>query len=270
MHLERRGTGEPLVLIHGLGGELCVWEPVLDRLAAGHDVIAVDLPGFGPSAPLPDGETPSPARLAGAVADLLDELGIDRAHVAGNSLGGWVALELAVAGRALSVAGICPAGLWSAPLIRDGASPRPSRAYRVARAGRPVIPVALLSRAARRAVLSPFVAHPDRVPYRAAWRMISSYARATAYEATSAAMRQDHFRGASRVTVPVTLAFGERDRLIRPTPTAIAGARGVVLPDCGHIPMWDAPELVADVILRTAASAAADVVSDRGSARRSG
>jgi len=253
---QRRGAGPPLVLIHGLGGEKCVWEPVLEPLAAHHDVIALDLPGFGSSPPLPDGTVPTAAALARAVAELLDELELDRVHVAGNSLGAWVALELAKAGRADSVAGLCPAGLWGAPVVRAG-RPGPGRGQRLARLLRPLIPVLMLSRAARRLVLSPFVAFPDRVPYRAAWRMISSYARATAYAATSTAMRQGHFTGAGAVEVPVTLAFGERDRLIRPTRTAIARARTVLLPGCGHIPMWDAPELVTQVLLSTTATAAA-------------
>jgi pimeloyl-ACP methyl ester carboxylesterase len=250
------GAGAPAyVLIHGLGGEACVWDPVLPGLEPAHDVIAVDLPGFGRSAALPGGEAPTAAALARAIAGLLDELGVGDAHVAGNSLGGWVALELALAGRARSVAGICPAGLWGAPLD-DGSEPVVrGRAQRVARRVRPLIPVALLSRRVRRLVLSPFVAHPDRVPYRAAWRMVSSYARATAYEATSTAMRQGAFAGAQDLTVPVTLAFGARDRLIRPTRLATPGARSVVLADCGHIPMWDDTQAVTGVLLDTAAQA---------------
>ena len=95
----RSGSGDPLVLIHGLGGSRRIWEPVVDRLAAERDVIAVDLPGFGESAELaPDDGPPTPASLAATVADLCAELGIERPHVAGNSLGGWVALELAKAG----------------------------------------------------------------------------------------------------------------------------------------------------------------------------
>lgn len=257
LHHVRQGSGEPLVLLHGIGSELCAWEPVLGPLAETHDVIAVDLPGFGRSRPLPDGVTPTPQALADAVAGLLDELGIDAAHVAGNSLGGWVALELAKAGRATSVVGLCPAGLWGAPLRRTAGTadaPGPGRAHRLAKRLRPLIPVALLVPQVRRLVLGPFVAHPERVPYRAAWRMVSSYARATAYEATSVAMRGAHFTGGERIDVPVTFAFGERDRLIRPTRTRIPGARTVVLPDCGHVPMWDDPELVVDLLSRAARS----------------
>ncbi|MBA3326938.1 MAG: alpha/beta fold hydrolase, partial [Solirubrobacterales bacterium] len=94
----RCGRGEPLVLVHGLGSQWQVWRPVLERLAADREVVALDLPGFGGSAPLPN--EPTVAALARAVADLVAELGLDHPHVAGNSLGGAIALELARAGLA--------------------------------------------------------------------------------------------------------------------------------------------------------------------------
>jgi pimeloyl-ACP methyl ester carboxylesterase len=97
-------------------------------------------------------------------------------------------------------------------------------------------------------VLSPFVAHPERVPYHAAWRMVRSYARATAYAATSTAMRTSSFRGIGAVDVPVVLAFGERDRMIAAVRPALRTGRSVHQPDCGHIAMWDDPGLVSAVI----------------------
>src|SRR5688500_11157084 len=112
---ERLGRGEPLVLIHGIGSERCMWQPVLAPLAAHHDVIAVDLPGFGASPALPDGIEPTPANLARAIGELVGELGFERVHVCGNSLGGWVALELARLGLAHTVTAISPAGLWGRP-----------------------------------------------------------------------------------------------------------------------------------------------------------
>src|SRR5687767_8665341 len=124
LNIERKGQGEPLLLLHGIGGELCIWEPVLEALARRADVIAVDLPGFGRSPALPEGVVPTPGALAAAIARLLDELAIDSAHLVGNSLGGWVALELAAISRARSVTALCPAGLWGAPVLRAGASAR--------------------------------------------------------------------------------------------------------------------------------------------------
>src|SRR4051794_28254487 len=72
----RKGSGEPLVLVHGIGSQWQAWSPVLERIAAERDVVAVDLPGFGASAPL-DGEV-SLASLAHAVAQLAGELGMER------------------------------------------------------------------------------------------------------------------------------------------------------------------------------------------------
>src|ERR1700722_7466455 len=113
---DRIGAGPPLVLLHPLGADRRVWDPIAGSLGATHEGIAVDLPGFGQSPPL-QRTTPTPRALADAVAALLGELGIERPHVVGNSLGGWVALELALAGGAGRITAIAAAGLWSAPLV---------------------------------------------------------------------------------------------------------------------------------------------------------
>ena len=108
----RTGSGEPMVLLHGLGPWRHAWDPVLPALAERFDVIAIDLPGFGDSDQLPAGADASPAGLAAAVGGLLDELGVTAPHIAGNSLGGWVALELARIRQPASVTLLSPAGLW--------------------------------------------------------------------------------------------------------------------------------------------------------------
>ena len=113
-----------MLLIHGTGGSLRVWDPVVPLLAARRTVISVDLPGFGASPPLmPSGPPPTPAGFAVVLADLLRQLGHSTAHVAGNSVGGWTALEMAKLGAARSVVArsvvaLSPAGLWArrAPL----------------------------------------------------------------------------------------------------------------------------------------------------------
>ena len=251
LNLRRLGKGEPLLLLHGIGGELCVWEPVVEPLAERMDVIAVDLPGFGHSPALPDGVKPTPMALAASVARLMDELGVGSAHLAGNSLGGWVSLELGKTDRARSVTALCPAGLWGAPIRRAGAPAR-GRGHLVAQRLRPVLALMLLSRRARRLALAHVVAEPDRVPYGAARRMVSSYARSTAYDATNVAMQENHFTEPEKVRVPLSVGFGEFDRLIRPVRLDVPSARTVVLRGCGHIPMWDRPDLVTDLILETA------------------
>jgi pimeloyl-ACP methyl ester carboxylesterase len=98
----RKGGGEPLLLIHGLGASARIWEPVLDRLAAEREAVALDLPGFGDALDLPAGVEPTAANLAAAMRAGCERLGIERPHVAGNSLGGWVGLEMGRAGWAAS------------------------------------------------------------------------------------------------------------------------------------------------------------------------
>ncbi|MGA8217313.1 MAG: alpha/beta fold hydrolase, partial [Solirubrobacterales bacterium] len=109
----RRGEGQPLLLLHSLGGSLIQWSPVMDRLAAEHEVIAVDMPGFGKSPELPPGVQPRAANLATAVLDFYDSLGIDgKPAIAGISLGGWTSIECARQGGASAVVALCPAGFW--------------------------------------------------------------------------------------------------------------------------------------------------------------
>jgi pimeloyl-ACP methyl ester carboxylesterase len=113
LNYHRQGTGEPLLLAHGIGSRWQVWLPVLERLAAERDVIAVDLPGFGASPPSPPGTPSGIASLTDALEGFLDDLGIDTAHVGGNSLGGSAALELAKRGRTRSATVLSPAGFYN-------------------------------------------------------------------------------------------------------------------------------------------------------------
>lgn len=240
---ERRGAGEPLVLIHGLGGEWQVWEPVLDALAGQRDVIAIDLPGFGGSPPLSGDVMPTPAALAAAVEVFLREIGVESFHVAGNSLGGWVALELGAVGAARSVTALSPAGLWAQPLAPNGAL-----AHRFARAALPLLLGLASTSSGRRRVLASTIGHPERVPGPASRRLVAAYARAPGFEAVNAAMRQGRFRDARALRVPVTVAWGQLDRLV--AHQRLEGAsRTVILADCGHIPMWDDPDAVVRVLL---------------------
>ena len=237
------------MLIHPLGAELVVWEPVLERVARERDVIALDLPGFGASAPLQNGALPTPQVLAGSVAAFLDELGLGRVHVAGNSLGGWVALELAKSGRALSVAGLCTAGFWKRPLgPRPGADMR-----RVGRALMPVMPTLLRSERGRRLVLRGSIAKPDLVPPAAAERLVRAYVTSPGFERANEAMRSAVFSGFEQIRAPVTLAWGEHDRLVARPRTTVPGWRMVTLHGCGHIPTWDNPSQVARVLLLASA-----------------
>lgn len=245
---DRVGSGPPLVLLHPLGADRRVWRPVLDRLIRDRECLVLDMPGFGASPPL-DSDRPDPAALAGAVADLLAGLGLDggAAHVAGNSLGGWVALELAKAGHAASVTAIAPAGLWPGPL-----APKPELARSLARALGPALSGALRAGRARGILAAAgSVRHPERVPGADAAALVEAYVSAPGFTAVNRAMRSARpFAGMETVRCPVTIAWCRYDRLVAPAAHLPGRVRQVTLEDAGHIPMWDDPEGVARVLLQ--------------------
>ena len=243
---DRLGQGPPLVLLHPLGADRRVWDPILDRVIEQREVVVVDLPGFGGSPPLPS--TPTPSALADAVAAFLESIGVTRPHVAGNSLGGWVALELALAGRVRSACAIAPAGLWARPL-----TPKRGIARHLTRAVLPLIDRAAWSVRGRRVLLARAVAWPERVPAPAAAHLMRSYIMAPGFTAVNDAMRAGRFEGLERIHVPVTLAWSECDRLISPPTWLPSTVETRVLEGCGHIPMWDQPGRVASLLLASSA-----------------
>jgi pimeloyl-ACP methyl ester carboxylesterase len=239
---DRTGRGSPLVLLHPLGADRRVWDPLLEHLGARREVIAIDLPGFGESPPLRN-QVPAPRALAEAVAADLLSLGLDRPHVAGNSLGGWVALELGLSGAARSVTGIAPAGLWPEPLV-----PKAGIVHRLARATLPVTVSAARTSLGRSLLLSGAVARPRRVPSVQAAHLVRAYALSPDFTAVNNAMRAGRFEGLERIRCPVTLVWPDRDRLIRRPVWVPDRIRNVVLSHSGHMPMWDAPEELAQIL----------------------
>jgi pimeloyl-ACP methyl ester carboxylesterase len=248
------GDREPLVLIHGLGGSAGVWDPVLDLLAREREPIVLEMPGFGQAPPLPEGVEPTAANLAAALRAECVARGIERPHVAGNSLGGWVALEMGRAGWAASVTALSPAGLWRAPL-----GPRQNDVRALAQRWRPAVRAALEVPALRQRMTSTFAAHPERIPAAAARELVLGWIDANGYDGANLAMRTHLFDPSGYPEeVPVTIAWAEHDRLVGPPKPdrRPAGARFVVLPGVGHTPMWDDPELIARTLLEGSAVSA--------------
>lgn len=249
---ERRGAGEPLVLIHGLGGSKLIWIPVIDRLAVARDVIALDMPGFAGSGELAANVPPTAANLGIAISDFCSRLGLEHPHLAGNSLGAWVALEMAKAGRAASVCAISPAGLWPRPL-----GPRRYNARTIAHRLRPLLPLLLASARGRAALLQTIVARPQNLSASEARALVRDWLASTGYDAANEQMRADVFEHPERVRVPTTIAWCAEDRLVA-APRADRmppQARYLVLEGCGHTPTWDDPEAVAELLLEASALA---------------
>ncbi len=248
----RTGRGSPLVLLHPLGGDRHVWDPLVPFLAARRELIAIDLPGFGES-PALAGQQPTPRALAAAVAEHLAAIDVQRPHVAGNSLGGWVALELGLSGAAGSVSGIAPAGLWPEPLV-----PKAAIAHRLARTLLPAVSWSVATRPGRSMLLSGSVAYPSRVPAAAARQLVEAYALAPDFVRVNDAMRGGRFEGLERIRCPVTLVWPDHDRLIRRPVWVPDRIRNVVLSGAGHMPMWDAPRDLAQILIDASGGEAAE------------
>jgi pimeloyl-ACP methyl ester carboxylesterase len=267
LHRVRTGAGEPLLLIHGLGRHLLDWSPVLGALAARHDVIAVDLPGHGKSLPLPVGSSVGITPLVEAVASELDALGLDSVHVAGSSIGGWVALELARRGRAHTVVAISPGGLGT---------PRENRrTRRITLMLRRVAPVALpaagplvRTSAGRRLFCSTTAARPQMLSPSQARAETRAFVDSQGVEQMMdwfVAHRAEQIRD---VTCPVTVVWGTKDQIL-PVRQAerfreqIPHAEIRILDGLGHVPMSDDPALVASTILEGTARRAGSATATR-------
>lgn len=249
---DRRGEGPPLVLLHGIGHRRQGWSPVLDLLAAERDVIAVDLPGFGESPPLPDGVPYTLDSALSVLAEAFADLGLDRPHIAGNSLGGLFALEAADRGLVSSATVLSPAGFFNAAELRYASS-----VLRASRLGARV-PDAVLARLARSprrraAMFGMIYGRPDLMDLEALTGDARAMRDAAGFEPTLRAGRATRFAG-SCADVPVTIAWGTKDRLLLRSQAvraqrSLPHARFVWLEGCGHVPMSDDPPQVARVLL---------------------
>jgi pimeloyl-ACP methyl ester carboxylesterase len=248
----RAGSGEPVVLIHGVGSQWQVWAPLLPALERERDVIALDLPGFGGSPSLPIGVVPDAPALASAVVDFLDGLGVERPVVGGNSLGGWIALELAKRGRARAVVGVSPAGFatrWESAAARAHlmSSWHGARASRLTE---------WMIRRPRGRVLAfgGMMGNPKGMPAAAGLEASRNLAQSVGFTNTVATITRDRFRDADQVGVPVTLVWGTRDLVLFPWQARRAlrelpRARHVPLRGAGHVPTWDDPDTIVRELL---------------------
>jgi pimeloyl-ACP methyl ester carboxylesterase len=257
----REGSGPPLVLLHGIGHHWQAWRPVIDRLSGEFDVIACDSPGFGRSPQLPAGVAPTVPAYAEAFAAFIAQLGLVRPHVAGNSMGGAIALELARRGVVASATAFSPAGFWTEAERRFcqlslgalAAVPGPAR---------PAIAALARTRPGRVALFGQNFGWPARVPADEAVATLRDAWAAPAFAAALAAFDTYTFAAPHELRgVPVTVAWGERDRLLlygRQAPRArrmLPWARHVTL-GAGHVPFFDDPAAVAET-LRVAADGGA-------------
>jgi pimeloyl-ACP methyl ester carboxylesterase len=252
----RGGSGDPLVLIHGIGHTWRAFKPMLALLEERFDVLAVDLPGFGYSPPLPAGVASSPERLADSVERTIDAAGLETAHFAGNSLGGWISLELARRGRAATVTAISPAGLTLAR--EEGWAVGILRAERWLARNAPAPEALLRNPLARTLFAGPAFGRPWRIDPDDLIEQARLFADAPGFEPTLAAGRGTQVRGLDVIRCPVLLLWGTRDMILLPRQgrrfeRLIPDAELRYLKGLGHVPMSDDPELLAGAIADFAA-----------------
>lgn len=253
MRHERAGQGPPLVGVHGLGSNLDSWEPVREPLAVHHEVIGVDLPGFGRSRPAVG--RPGVRPLADALEAWLDGQGIERPHLMGNSMGGRIVLELAARGRAASVTAISPAGFNSTlenAVIQGNLFAQRAITRRIA----PVADTVLANVAARTAVLTVGVARPWQMTPAQGAKMVRDFGRCPGFRAAIHDTVWGEPEGLDRIDCPITVLWGTRDLILPVTGAAraqkrIPGARVERLGGLGHVAMFDDPARVASAVLET-------------------
>jgi pimeloyl-ACP methyl ester carboxylesterase len=258
---DREGTGPPLVLLHGVGHHRQTWRPVTSELRWDHDVIAVDSPGFGGSPPLPVGAPHTVDAYTDALEAWFGEMGLDGPHVAGNSMGGAIALELARRGAVASATAFSPIGFWS-PGERRWCQRSLEPLAAIPPGIQPAVARFAQTRTGRLALFSQLLGRPLRTPPE---EVVATLEDAWASADTTTACLEgfdnyDFHDGHQLDATPVTVAWGSRDRLLLYRPQsrrareALPRARHITLKGLGHLPSYDDPGLVAGAI-RTATAA---------------
>jgi pimeloyl-ACP methyl ester carboxylesterase len=258
----RQGEGPPLVLLHGVGHHWQAWRPVIDLLAGEFEVIACDTPGFGRSSQLPASIEPTITAYVDAFEWFFVELGLERPHVAGNSMGGAIALELARRRAVRSATALSPAGFWTPLELRYTQMSLRALASLPA-ALRPAVAALARRPAGRRALFSQTYGYPTRLSAEEAVATLEDAWASPAFSATLDAFSEYAFGDPEELRgVPVAIAWGRLDRLL-PYRTQAPRARAMlpwamhVTLGAGHVPFSDDPAAVAEVIRTRASSAPA-------------
>lgn len=252
----RGGSGSPLVCVHGFTDTWRTWELVLPALEREHDVLAPTLAGHAGGPPI-EGEA-SDAALADALEQAMDEAGFQTAHIVGNSLGGYLALQLAARGRAQTVVAFDPAGGWA----QGDDSYKDTLTYfakmqELLESAAPHAEALLASPQGRRQATQYTTANFEHIPVELlAHQMRGVVGCRAAAPLIDYALREGWNLEAEKVTCPVRIVWGTADKLL-PWPSAAVRYREDWLPQAdwvelegiGHCPQLDVPLETAQLIL---------------------
>ncbi len=245
LNFTRVGSGAPVLLLHGLGGNIGSWDGVAAELAKTNEIIAVDLPGHGASPVLPGSGTFG--GIADAIADFIRAERLEGVAAVGMSLGGRVALEMARRGLVGATVALAPGGFWNdkerrylkASLLTGG---------KLSRLTRRALPFLTRYKAGRAALLAQISAKPGQVPPETALRELRSFAATPTFNDLVRDLAEGPVQEGTDITPgPVTIVWGRKDRLLLPRQAeqairAFPKARLHWVEDCGHYILWDAPD----------------------------
>lgn len=247
---------DAIVLVHGLGSAATAWKPIIPALSEKFNVITADLPGHGET-PMNPAQAMDPQSLALLLRNSVKENhGVDEFHLVGNSLGGWISLELAslASQNVKSVTGLAPAGLWLAPY--SARYPGSAVAKALAKAVKIVAPYVVDIEYARK------VGFADVSPR---WKDFSKEIclDATMAMATSAGyypawdgMLKRRFDSPISSDIPVTVIFGDSDKTLpardcQERTLVPKHTKWFIFKETGHAPMWDSPQQCIEKIIET-------------------
>jgi 3-oxoadipate enol-lactonase len=242
---ERRGEGAPVVLVHGLGYARWGWEPVADPLAERFEVVLLDNRGIGESDAPPGPYTA--LEMAGDIMRVLDEAGLESAHVVGTSLGGMIAQELVLSApeRVERLVLVCttPGG--------PNAAPMPEPTVRLLVEAATLEPLVALRRFVENA-LAPDP--PEEIVERILAHRIATAQPLQAWAAQAAAGAAfDAWDRLGQVTAPTLVVHGSEDVVVDPANAGllaerIQGAQAMRFEGCGHLLFWEEPERFVEVV----------------------
>jgi pimeloyl-ACP methyl ester carboxylesterase len=258
----------PMLLLHGFTGTPVMWDPVLPYLEMHHECVAINLPGHHGGPPFTDPKNHIADAFVDIVEEQMDALGWERAHIVGNSLGGWLALLLAERKRALTTVAIAPAGGWQ---LHSAETRRAVRLFNQMHYSATIFKPIALELAARprgrQLTLRDAVAFPERLPGPLAKQWIEAIVDTPSWKLllkhspdVNAPTTMDGLEG------PVRIAWGTKDRILpfkRYSPgwkAVLPDADWVTLEGMGHVPMSDDPALIAKTILEVSTAHHSEVV----------
>jgi pimeloyl-ACP methyl ester carboxylesterase len=227
-----------------------VWDDVTPLLADRFELIVPTAAGHrsGPKA----GGRATIRALTDVAERLLDDRKLATAHIAGNSMGGWMAIELARRGRASSVCAFSPAGLWTAGDAHNRSRETLRRTKKLADATRHLMPPLLRFGSVRRLAMADIAVHAERLSVDQAIRAFNDLVGCDA--ADDLLDTAEYLGELDPLPCPITVAWSAKDRIFPPdvfVPNArrrLPNARLITLPGVGHVPMIDDPAMCAQTI----------------------